>query len=283
LKGFHRKDDELEQINSQIITSDMKYSGIYLIINLINNKFYVGSAKNLWQRKLTHYRDLRNNKHKNTYLQNSYNKYGSQNFIVVLLEKVESKDDLIKREQHWIDTLDACNKDIAYNICPTAESKLGLHHSEETKSKMSKSMKGIKRTDEGKKNMSIAKSNPVIQCTIDGVYIQEWENATYASKILCISNSDISRTCIHKYKYAHNFLWFLKSEYEQEDFDINVFVPNLDKKINQFTLEGELIETWDTYKDIREKYKVNQTHIIGCCDGIRKTHKGFKWEYAQTA
>ena len=52
----------LETINSQIITSDMKYPGIYLIINLVNNKFYVGSAKNLCQRKMTHYRDLKNHK-----------------------------------------------------------------------------------------------------------------------------------------------------------------------------------------------------------------------------
>ena len=188
----------LETINSQIITSDMKYPGIYLIINLINNKFYVGSAKNLWQRKLTHLRDLKNNKHKNIYLQNSYNKYGLQYFIVILLEKVESENDLIAREQYWIDTLDATNKEIAYNICPTAESKLGLKHSEKTKIKMSKSMKGIKRTDVGKKNMSISKSKPIIQCAIDGTYIQEWESANYVSKELNLSQTNISRACIHK-------------------------------------------------------------------------------------
>jgi len=99
----------LETINSQIITSDMKYPGIYLIINLANNKFYVGSAKNLWQRKLTHLRDLKNKKHKNIYLQYSYNKYGLQYFIIVLLEKVKSENDLTAREQYWIDTLDATN------------------------------------------------------------------------------------------------------------------------------------------------------------------------------
>ena len=272
----------MEQIESKIITSDMKYSGIYLIINLTNNKFYVGSAKNLWQRKLTHYRDLRNNKHKNIYLQNSYNKYGSEKFIIILLEKVESKSDLVKCEQHWIDTLDACNKHIAYNICPTAESTLGRSHSEETKSKMSKSMTGIKRTDEGKKNISICKSKSIIQCTIDGTFIKEWESANYASKILNLSQTNISGACVHKHEYAHNFLWFFKSEYKQEDFDINKFIPNIGKKINQFTLDGELIKTWDTYKDIKIDSKIRTTYLLGCCEGTYKSHKGFIWKYAQT-
>jgi len=270
----------LETINSQIITSDIKYPGIYLIINLVNNKFYIGSAKNLWQRKLTHLRDLKNNKHKNIYLQNSYNKHGLQYFIIILLEKVESKNDLTAREQYWIDTLDATNKEIAYNICPTAESKLGCHHSEKTKIKMSKSMKGVKRTDEGKKNMSISKSKTIIQCTINGKYIQEWESANYASKALNFSQTNISRACLHNNNYAHNYLWFFKSEYEQKDFDVNKFIPRIGKKINQFTLDGQLIKTWDTYKDIKINSEIRTTYLLGCCEGTYKSHKGFIWKYA---
>ena len=270
----------LETINSQIITSDMKYPGIYLIINLVNNKFYVGSAKNIWSRKLGHLRDLKNNKHKNSYLQNSYNKYGSQYFIIVLLEKVESENNLTAREQYWIDTLDATNKEIAYNICPTAESTLGRHHSEETKIKMSKSMKGIKRTVEGKRNISLSQSKPIIQCTIDGRYIKEWESAVYVSKVLNLSQTNISRACIHKNNYAHNFLWFFKSEYDDKDFNISNFIPVIGKKINQYTLDGQLINTWDTYKDIKIISKVRTTYLLGCCEGKYKSHKGFIWKYA---
>jgi group I intron endonuclease len=270
----------LEQIYSKIITSDMKYSGIYLIINLFNNKFYVGSAKNLWERKLNHFRELKNNKHKNIYLQNSYNKHGLQYFIMTLIEQIDDKDDLIKREQYWIDTLEACNKDIAYNICPNAESKLGHKHSLETKNKMSKSMQGIKRTEEGKRNISLAQSNPIIQCMIDGQYIQEWESAKHVERAMNVSSPTISRCCSHKYQYAYESLWFYKSEYERENFDITKFIPKIGIKIKQLSLNGELIKIWDTYKDIRKEYQVNQTHIIGCCDGIRNTHKGFIWQYA---
>lgn len=271
----------MDRIKSKTIISDMKYPGIYLIINLYNNKIYVGSSKNLWERKLSHFRDLRNQKHKNIYLQNSYNKYGKEYFIMVMIEKVEDKKDLISREQYWIDILDACNKNIAYNICPNAENKLGHKHSEETKKKMSKSMTGIKRTDEGKHNMSLSKSKPIIQCTIDGKYIQEWESANYVAKQLNYMQTSISRCCLHDAQYAYNSLWFFKSEYIQENFNVTEFIPKLGKKINQFTLDGEFIETWNNYRDIKQCYgKDKSKYIIHCCEGKVKTHLGFIWQYA---
>jgi len=76
----------LETINSQIITSNTNNSGIYLIINLQNNKFYVGSAINVRKRKNKHLQQLRKNKHDNQYLQNSFNKYGENNFVFLLLK-----------------------------------------------------------------------------------------------------------------------------------------------------------------------------------------------------
>ena len=65
----------LETINSQIITSNTNNSGIYLIINLQNNKFYVGSAVNVRKRKNKHLQQLRKNKHDNQYLLKEFCKY----------------------------------------------------------------------------------------------------------------------------------------------------------------------------------------------------------------
>ncbi len=271
----------MDQIKSKPIVNNMKYPGIYLIINLYNNKFYVGSSKNLWERKLNHFRDLKNQKHKNIYLQNSYNKHDKEYFTMVMIERVEDKKDLINREQYWIDTLDACNKEIAYNICPNAESKLGHKHSEETKKKMSEVRKGIIFSNETKRNISLAQSKPIIQCTIDGQYIQEWESAQYAAKSLNYTQTSLSRCCLHDAQYAYNSLWFFKSEYIQKDFNINNHIPKLGKKINQFTLDGEFIETWNNYKDIKESYgKDKARYIIHCCEGNVKTHLGFIWQYA---
>ena len=50
----------------------MKTSGIYVIINTINNKKYIGSSKNIEQRKRSHFHRLRHNKHENDYLQKQH-------------------------------------------------------------------------------------------------------------------------------------------------------------------------------------------------------------------
>lgn len=55
-------------------------SGVYKITNLINNKFYIGSTKNLSSRYRTHLSSLTLNKSGCVILQNAVNKYGIENF-----------------------------------------------------------------------------------------------------------------------------------------------------------------------------------------------------------
>lgn len=111
-----------------------KSPGIYTIVNLVNQHFYVGSATSLRQRKHNHFRDLRTGNHKNPYLQRAYDLYGSDNFLFAIVEHVEHVENLILREQHYIDTLNP-----EYNIARTAGSNLGVPKTPETKAKMSSS------------------------------------------------------------------------------------------------------------------------------------------------
>ena len=53
-----------------------KVSGIYCIENLITGKVYIGQADHIKRRWQNHKRTLKNNKHKNIHLQNSWNKHG---------------------------------------------------------------------------------------------------------------------------------------------------------------------------------------------------------------
>ncbi len=55
-------------------------SGIYYWNNKINNKKYVGSAKDFIIRKKRHLNYLNKNDHYNIKLQRSWNKYGLNNF-----------------------------------------------------------------------------------------------------------------------------------------------------------------------------------------------------------
>jgi len=88
--------------------------GIYKIINIVNNKFYVGSAVNLRKRKARHFSELRTGKHNNRHLLAAWNKYGEQAFVFVVVEEVEDRALLLEAENRWLK--EHVGKDYCYNI-----------------------------------------------------------------------------------------------------------------------------------------------------------------------
>lgn len=54
----------------------------------------------------------------------------------------------------------------------------------------------------------------------------------------------------------------------------------LSKKVLQFTLSGDLIREWPSTKECGRN-GFNQGHVAECCRGKLKSHKGFKWMYAE--
>lgn len=89
--------------------------GIYIITSLVNRKVYIGQSTDIESRWLSHKEALRGNKHQNQYLQNSWNKYGEENFIFSVLEEC-SEDKLTEREQYWIDYYGGINSKDTYNF-----------------------------------------------------------------------------------------------------------------------------------------------------------------------
>lgn len=89
-------------------------SGIYCILNLKNNKRYIGQSKDLEMRKNKNLRSLRDNNHYNKHLQRDFNSDGEENFEFVILEKC-SIDELDSRELHYIQKFETMNKDKGYN------------------------------------------------------------------------------------------------------------------------------------------------------------------------
>lgn len=129
-------------------------SGIYGIKNKVNNKLYIGSAVNIGKRWDEHIRRLVGGYHRNRKLQNAWNKYGAEAFVFAVVEIVDNVDDLLTREQYWIDHEEAVAK--GYNLAPKAGSLLNFKHTEETREKMSAAHIGLHRSDEHRKNLSIA-------------------------------------------------------------------------------------------------------------------------------
>jgi group I intron endonuclease len=88
--------------------------GIYKIINVVNNKFYVGSAVDLKRRKTRHFSELRNGRHNNRHLQAAWVKYGEQAFVFVVVEELPDEADLLAAENVWLK--EHVGKDYCYNL-----------------------------------------------------------------------------------------------------------------------------------------------------------------------
>lgn len=113
---------------------NLKNSGIYGILNIINNKIYIGSSKNISSRLSRHFYDLNRNNHHNQYLQNAYNKYGKESFQKIILEKDINIDKLLERELHWVTLKNSTSRSFGYNLA-TPDPNYIQKHAEESKDK----------------------------------------------------------------------------------------------------------------------------------------------------
>jgi len=160
---------------------------IYLITNLINGKKYVGQTKNLERRKKSHFVD--GPRDRDHLFARAVRKHGRENFEISIIEECE--DNIAdEREVFWIKELKTTNVDFGYNLesggnsCKTLgeETKKKLSESrkkwwaslteeekkefynriprrkmtEEAKKKLLESIKGVPKSEEHKKKISIA-------------------------------------------------------------------------------------------------------------------------------
>lgn len=136
--------------------------GIYKIINIINNKFYVGSAVDLKRRKTRHFSELRTNKHNNSKLQNAWNKYGEQAFVFVVVEELDKEADLLAAENVWLK--EHVGKEYCYNIGVDATAPMtgmsgelsptwGYKHTDDSLNKISETSKGRLHRPESKEKI----------------------------------------------------------------------------------------------------------------------------------
>lgn len=110
------------------------YGYIYKTTNLVNGKIYIGQHK-ADQYDVTY---LGSGKA----LLNSISKYGKENFTCEILEWCETQSKINSRERYWINFYNSRDRNIGYNITEGGEGWKGVHHSELTKQKISKTKMG---------------------------------------------------------------------------------------------------------------------------------------------
>lgn len=158
-----------QDMSPVILLIDMNISGIYKIINRVNEKYYVGSSENIKVRWSKHKTCLKYNRHWNSKLQNAWNKYGKENFEFVIVENQIPSAQLLETEQKYLDVCKQ-NPETNYMISYDAVSPMrGRKSSEETRQKLRNRTlpkenyfgrippnKGMKMSDEQKEKLRLA-------------------------------------------------------------------------------------------------------------------------------
>lgn len=190
-----------------IFAENKNKMGVYRWINNVNGNTYVGSSVNISVRLYTYYSLISLSK-SNRIIDKALLKYGFSNFSLEILEYCNNKEDVIKREQYFLDLLKP-----QYNIVQTAGSTLGYKHTPESLIKM----RNFILSDEIKikkalstKNASEARRISVIVENIDTKEILEYTSMTEAGKSLGVHRNAISQAILNnrlvkkKYKITKN-------------------------------------------------------------------------------
>lgn len=249
-------------------------SGIYAIVNLANNKLYIGSAVKLSTRKSQHLYKLNLDKHTNRYLQSSFNKYGSDYFVFKVVEYCETKD-LIEREQFWINQFDFDNQ--LYNLNPIAGSFLGFKHSEESRKKRSEANKGKVISEEQRSKISKANKGRIFSKEHRKKMSEAAKNRSeeYLSKISKANKGKIFSE-EHRKKLSEAKKGKTLSEQHR-----NSISQTKSKKINQIDkLTGEILATFPSVTEAAKNVNGLKGSISSACTGRQKSAYGYRWCYA---
>lgn len=122
---------------------------IYAIINIVDDKHYIGQTFDRDFRWKEHLKSLKGFYHHSILLQRAWHKHGADKFIFVVLEVLTDISKLNERERYWGNLLKP-----EYNIAPLGGSMRGYKHTEEARQNMSDAHKGYKASEETRRKMS---------------------------------------------------------------------------------------------------------------------------------
>lgn len=247
----------------KVYKKDRGKCGIYKIVNKINQKVYVGKAKDIYQRILNH-KYLLNNKDKNEnrHLINAWHKYGSYNFEYFVIEELELNENLLKeREDFWIVELKATDRNFGYNL--RRDSSTGVIVSEETRKLKSEIFSGKKNPNFGNKwtdEQKLAMSKRLKDEFTSGERVINLEATRKACKV-------------------RNERWEENPQLK-EDMKKKVSCSRTKYRFYQYDKNTEdLIKIWESIYDIlKENPNWKRHNIYAVCSGKKPSIYGYKWK-----
>jgi group I intron endonuclease len=226
---------------------------IYKFTNLMNGKCYIGKTNNIKRRIKRHLNDIKSSK---TYFHKALLKYGIDNFHINIVCICDDFNQLNEMEFHYIKQYKSRQYENGYNLTDGGEGSIGYIPTNETRQKISKSLKNRKFTKEWKQKISESKKRNYVKT----------EHPNYGKKLSIEVRQKISKS--HKGKKVSTATKKKISEWNRS---------NKNKNRNTYIItkpDGTEIQT-KFLSDFCKENDLVYSCMTKVCRGERKHHKGY--------
>ena len=283
---------------------------VYMHVNKINNKVYVGITQRDPKLRWLSGHGYSHNEH----FDSAIKKYGWDNFEHIIFMENISKEEACNAEILLIQLYNTTNRNYGYNmsyggefggagVVRSEESRKKMSESaknkppisQETRDKLSKAHKGFKHTEESRKKISDTqkgrkgkpwteemhkmRDKPVLQYDKDGIFMCEYKSIRSAAISNKILNTHISACCRGICPSAGEFVWRYK---HNDDFPLQIdpFVNKCFVPVRQYDFDGNFIAEYETSREAESATGINYKDISGVLNEEKKSAGGYMWRKA---
>lgn len=246
---------------------------IYLRTNKINGKKYVGQAVDFDRREYEW-------KHAKYYagplINRARGKYKIDDFKSEILRECQTQEELNQWEQYYIKKLNTKYPN-GYNLTDGGEGTTGFRHSEEARKKISQAQIGRQSPNKGK-HLSEETKNKLSE-SLKGKTpwnrgLKGMQAAWNKGKHLSEDHKRILSEARTKTQMTDE--WRNKISASMKGKTPKSAKPP--KKVYQYTLDGKLVKIWNSTREC-EKDGFKSQNVSACCRYKMKQYKGYKWSY----
>lgn len=237
-----------------------------------NGKVYIGQTNNPRSRRIQHL--SKSTGSRNVGFWRAYKKYGSFEYEELEIVKAATEAELRERlnllEQRYIAEYKSNNRNFGYNL--TSGGKVYVVN------------------EEGRQHMSEARTDkmPVLQYTIDGFFVKEYESTTAAAKAIHSHASSIYACCVgeaksmkkrHKVQVIKGYTFRFKRDYPDVPHHIDLYITSNKKPVLQYSLSGVFIKEWSSTVEAEAAMGGMRSGVRQCCYGKYRQSCGYMWRF----